>query len=139
MPQYLLDTDHLSLFERNHPLVVQRVASSPQGTVGLSAVSIEEALRGRVATLNRRLTSTERVRAYDLLVNTHRILCRFDVVPFDQASEARFQMLQASGLRIGNKDLKIAAIALVNRLTLLTRNRRDFQQVPNLLLDDWTV
>jgi tRNA(fMet)-specific endonuclease VapC len=41
-------------------------------------------------------------------------------------------------IRIGTQDLKIASIALANRATLLTRNYRDFVQVPDLIIDDWT-
>jgi tRNA(fMet)-specific endonuclease VapC len=67
------------------------------------------------------------------------LLQQFPIVPFDQASENQFQQLQALRLRIGTRDLKIAAIALVNRLVLLTRHRGDFRQVPGIVLDDWSL
>jgi tRNA(fMet)-specific endonuclease VapC len=36
-------------------------------------------------------------------------------------------------------DLKIAAIALANDATLLTRNLSDFRKIPGLRIEDWTV
>ena len=36
-------------------------------------------------------------------------------------------------------DLKIAAIALVNDATLLTANKRDFEQVEGLRFENWLV
>jgi tRNA(fMet)-specific endonuclease VapC len=42
-------------------------------------------------------------------------------------------------IRIGTQDLRIAAITLsVNRI-LVTRNRKDFDKLPNLRLEDWTI
>jgi tRNA(fMet)-specific endonuclease VapC len=35
-------------------------------------------------------------------------------------------------------DLKIAAIAIANQSTLLTRNIKDFSQISNLSIEDWT-
>ena len=34
-------------------------------------------------------------------------------------------------------DLKIASIALAHDAIVLTRNRVDFEQVPNLQVEDW--
>jgi tRNA(fMet)-specific endonuclease VapC len=36
-------------------------------------------------------------------------------------------------------DLKIAAIAIANNATLLTRNMSDFSQIKELSAEDWTI
>ncbi|MCE7983096.1 MAG: type II toxin-antitoxin system VapC family toxin [Caldilinea sp. CFX5] len=61
------------------------------------------------------------------------------VLPFDEAAAAVFQQLTAAKLRIGTQDLLIASIALANEMSLLTRNLRDFQRVPGLILEDWST
>jgi tRNA(fMet)-specific endonuclease VapC len=61
------------------------------------------------------------------------------VLPFDTAATTVFDGLQAQRVRIGTMDLRIAAIALSQGLTLLRRNTRDFNRVPGLVTEDWTV
>ena len=41
-------------------------------------------------------------------------------------------------LRIGMSDLKIAAIAISQNGTLISRNLNDFKKVPDLRIEDWT-
>ena len=45
--------------------------------------------------------------------------------------------LKPRGITVPPVDLMIASVALVHDLTLVTHNTADFQQVPNLRLDDW--
>jgi len=42
-------------------------------------------------------------------------------------------------IRVGTQDLKIAAITLAHGATLLTRNTRDFAQVPELNIENWLI
>ena len=92
-----------------------------------------------MATLSRPLTGTAHIQAYAHLIAALQMVHLFPIVPFDQACETQFQQLRASDPRIGTRDLKIAAVALANSLTLLSRNRRDFGRIPGLMLDDWSV
>jgi len=45
--------------------------------------------------------------------------------------------LSISGQLIGPNDLMIAAVALANDVVLVTHNRREFNRIPGLRLEDW--
>jgi tRNA(fMet)-specific endonuclease VapC len=139
MPQFLFDTDHLTLYQHMHPPLMQRFAQEPADSVAICPINIEEIMRGRLASLARVLTGTKHVQAYADLADAEAMFRLFPQVPFDAASESQFQHLRASRVRVGTLDLKIAAVALTNRLTVLTRNRRDFGRVPGLVIEDWSV
>jgi tRNA(fMet)-specific endonuclease VapC len=118
---------------------MHRVLATAATAVGISAVSVEEAVRGRLAVLARPLTGPQRVRAYAQLTDTVELISNLPLVPFDALSENQFQKLRALRLRIGASDIKIGAVALAHNLTLLTRNRRDFARIPGLVIADWSV
>jgi len=139
MLQYLFDTDHLTLFDHRHAALRQRFGSAPAGSVGISPITIQECLKGRLAALARHQRGALQVQAYRNLVESVALFQQFPVVPFDAACESRWQQLRGLRLKVGTQDLKIAAVALVNQLVLLTRNRQDFNRIPGLTLDDWTV
>ena len=61
------------------------------------------------------------------------------MLPFNDAAGRVFDSLIARRVRVSTMDLRIASIALSNGLTLLTRNTRDFAQVPGLVTEDWTA
>ena len=137
MLRYLLDSDHLTLYEHGHALVTRRVRLRPAGEVGITVVTVEEALRGRLAKVARAADGPSRIHQYDLLEKTIQFVTQFQVAPYDQRAEDEFQQLRS--IRIGTQDLKIASIARANGATLVTRNRRDFGRVPGLTLEDWSV
>ena len=134
MLQYLLDTDHLTLFQHGHAPLAHRLNVHTSGSVGISVVTIEEALRGRLAALARANNGPDRIRDYRLLSETLLDIARFPSVSYEQPAEAEFQRIRH--IRIGARDLKIAATALANQLVVVTRNRRDFAQVPGLVIED---
>jgi tRNA(fMet)-specific endonuclease VapC len=139
MLQFLFDTDHLTLYQHKHPPLMQRIALQPADSVAIRPINIEETMRGWLGPLGRVLTGSKHVQAYAHLVAAEELFRLFPIVPFDGASESQFQHLRAARLRVGTLDLKIAAIAFTNGLTVLTRNRSDFGRVPGLALDDWSV
>ena len=139
MLQFLLDTDHLTLFEHGHSLVVQHVAQQAPGAVGLTAVTVEESLRGRLTAIAQAQGGAARIGRYALLLGTLQTFEQFPIAPFDQAAEDRYQRLRAMRLRVGSRDQKIAAIALAHNVILVTHNQRDFRLIPGLKVEDWAV
>ena len=45
--------------------------------------------------------------------------------------------LERTGMRIADADLLIAAIALANGASLVTGNRRHYERIENLRIEDW--
>ena len=135
---YILDTDHVSLYQRGHAVLAPRLVDLPPNQLATTIVTYEEQVAGRLAVLRRARTNDKRIRAYHWLQHTLDFYCRIPVLQFNRMADNTFQDLQKLRLRIGTQDLLIAAIALANDATLLTRNRRDFQQVPGLVMEDWT-
>jgi tRNA(fMet)-specific endonuclease VapC len=63
------------------------------------------------------------------------------VLPYDQAAADWYAKerarLQRQGLTCAYADGEIAAIAVTQKLTLVTRNTQDFQNFQNLALKNW--
>lgn len=66
----------------------------------------------------------------------------FSVLAYDQTAATRHAVerarLEAAGVPSPFVDGQIAAIAEVNDLILVTRNRKDFARYEDLLVEDWT-
>jgi tRNA(fMet)-specific endonuclease VapC len=138
MIRYLLDTDHISLHERGHPPLRARFEALSPDLIAVSVVTVEEAMRGRLAVLARQTAGEDRERAYAKLMETVRFFGSIQVILFDAHCEQQFQDLRSQRVRVGAQDLRIAATALAHGLTLVTRNRRDFERVPGLPIEDWS-
>jgi tRNA(fMet)-specific endonuclease VapC len=75
---------------------------------------------------------------YARLANSVVFLSRFRILPFSENAIAAFTQLSKSKLHVRFNDLRIAAIALENGATVVTRNLRDFNLVPGLIVEDWS-
>jgi tRNA(fMet)-specific endonuclease VapC len=75
------------------------------------------------------------------LIETDRLLDRLTVIPMGQSSSKKAAeisaKLEAKGQHIDFRDSMIAAIALENDLTLVTRNKSHFGRIENLKLKSW--
>jgi len=60
----------------------------------------------------------------------------FDAAAADCYANARAH-LAAKGQSIGDRDLMIAAIAVANRLTVVTSNISGFARVSGVVVEDW--
>jgi tRNA(fMet)-specific endonuclease VapC len=78
------------------------------------------------------------VETYERLQALLRFFNEIPVLGYTRVAAARFENLRHSRLRVGSMDLKIAAIALSQDGVLLSSNLKDFNQVPNLRVEDWT-
>lgn len=136
---YVLDSDHLSLYQRGHEPLGQRLLTVPPERMAITVVSAEELVRGRLAQIRKATQPQERVRAYHWFVKTLEFLHDFTVLRYDTQAEAQFQSLLAQKIRIGTQDLKIAAIVLSHPAILLTRNQQDFERIAGLQFEDWSV
>ena len=139
MKMYVLDSDHLSLHQRGYESLKAHLLKVPPHQIYITIISVEELLRGRLAQIRRTKKSEERVQAYYWLERTLSFLCSFKVLKYSSEADAYFQKLRAKKIRINVQDLKIASITLSKSAILVTRNRRDFDQVPSLKIEDWTI
>lgn len=136
---YLLDTDMVSLHQRGHPAMVQHLAAVPPHQVYVSTVTVAEQMRGCWNAVNKARNGAQLVAAYDLC---HRIVDYYsqrNLLDFDTAAAQRFRQLRQAGIRIGTQDLRVAAVALEQGAVVVSRNTNDFNQVPDLNVEDWSV
>jgi tRNA(fMet)-specific endonuclease VapC len=140
---YLFDTDHISIIQRRTQpefgRLTQRTNQHPPTAFYFPIISFHEQTLGANAYIQRARTVADVVRGYGMFQQILADFAGAQVLPFDPAAAAAFDTLRSQQVRIATMDLRIAAVALANGKTLLTRNRRDFQQVPGLNLEDWTV
>ncbi len=138
----LLDTDHATFLkypegERGTRLM-ERLKARPSGqVVAVSIITVEEQMRGWLASIAKERLSRRQVVAYTELARLFEYFRLFHVAQFDERAADQFDTLRSAKIRLGTMDLKIAAIALVNNALLVTANRRDFERVPGLRVENW--
>ncbi len=72
---------------------------------------------------------------------TRRLLSRLLVLPLAIGSSEKagsiFAILEKKGATVDFRDAMIAGIALENKLTVVTRNKKDYARVQGLSVEEW--
>jgi len=140
---YILDTDVFTLAElpdsraylHLHAHVLQLNSAD---RIVTTVVTYEEQTRGWLSFIAQSHKIPHQIKAYSRLKKHLLTYLNFEVLDFDSAAASEFDRLQTLKLHVGTSDLKIAAIAISQNAILLSRNLKDFRNIPNLHVEDWT-
>ena len=138
---YLLDTDHLSLWQRGNEegiRVRNRIRQLAPDDYGITVITYAEQAKGWLAAVSRANSPEAEVRAFGQMQQSLRFCTAFAIWGFTENAASIFARLRQAGVRIATQDLRIASIALANGATLLTCNLSDFEKVPGLTVEDWS-
>jgi len=139
MTLWILDTDHISLYQRGDLNVINRLSSYNPKNLAVTVISLEEQMYGRLSEIKKATSAISLITAYSRLEITLDYFKSVQVLPFDQNAHTSFESLIRQKLRVGTQDLRIAAIALSVNGIVVTRNQKDFGKVPNLQVENWAV
>jgi tRNA(fMet)-specific endonuclease VapC len=137
---WILDTDHISLFQRGNSTVISKIQSIARQEIAVTIVSYEEQIRGWLKIVSRSSSDFAQLTfGYGKLNATLDFYRTKTVLDFNTAAATQFQQLLSQKIRTGTQDLRIASIALAVGGIVVTRNQQDFQRVPGLKIEDWSI
>ena len=76
MTQLILDTDHVSLLQRNEPLVVKRFNEAVREEIAITIITVKEQMRGRLSSIKQAGSSARIISAYAKLQARQRAKAR---------------------------------------------------------------
>ncbi len=133
MLRYLLDTNICIYVIKQRPLTALEHFNRHAGHMAMSSITLAELFHGA-----EKSTQVQRN-----LAVVEDFASRLDVLPYGAKAAQHYGSVRAAleraGTPIGVNDLHIAAHARSEGLTVVTNNRREFDRVPGLLVEDWAI
>ena len=133
---YLLDTNIISEPVKKVP--DESVLIELEARTKLSAISViswSELLQG----VQLMPEGKRQRRIESFIINDINAL--YDKVPFDEHAAFIYSKLYSdykkNGVQPPIHDLQIAATAIANNMILVTRNTKDFENIPGIMLENW--
>ena len=138
---FLLDSDIATLVMNGHERVTARLTTVDPAQVALTLVTRLEMLSGRIDAILKAATADELLRGCRGLVTSEDFIGKYQVVLITEAVADRFEQLRVMKKlnKMDRGDRLQAAIALANDATLVTRNTKDYANVPNLKVENWAA
>ena len=134
------DTDVLTEILLGNAALVARATLIPMREQAVPVIVIEEIMRGRLNVIRQAEAGRANAavtRAYELFEETFRDFRRLRILSHTTQAEALYQQWRQQGIRIATHDLRIAALCVAHTARLISRNRRDFERVPGLIVEFW--
>ena len=139
---FVLDTDHLGIFQRQtepeFTRLLRRLSDFEPTDFWVTIVSFHEQVNGWNAYLSRARNLSGVVRAYRMFQDILADFASLQVLPFDGAAAEVFASLRSQRIRVSTMDLRIGSVTIARGYRLLTRNVSDFARIPGLVSEDWT-
>ena len=129
---YMLDTNILikAIRQKDHP-VREKLLSFVDGGLCISTITYTELLYGAYRSVNPQKN----------LMSLNALLSWITILPFDATAAASageiMAFLAGRGTPIGDRDILIAGHAKSLGITLVTHNVREFERIPELMIEDW--
>lgn len=131
MLKYMIDTNIAIYTLKNRPARVRAAFKKHSGEMCLSSVSLGELIYG----------AEKSVQVERNLAVIEGLAARMTIESFDTQAAMHFGQLRAElakfGRLIGPYDMMIAGHARALGLILVTNNRREFDRVPGLRVENW--
>jgi tRNA(fMet)-specific endonuclease VapC len=128
----ILDSSEIIALEKRRELVESLVTGREDEPFGISVVTVSELLHG----VERADTETRKIRRQAFV---EKVIEMIPVFPFDIGVARIYARIWASlmqrGFTVGAHDLIIAATAISLDYTVITANRRDFENIEGLRLE----
>lgn len=94
-------------------------------------------MRGWLASIRRVKSPNAEIYGYENPRTLFRFFHPWEILAWDAPAVTVYSEFKSVRPRVGAMDLKIASICRANSATLLTRNTKDFVDLPGLAVEDW--
>ena len=134
------DTDIMTLIMHGDAAVAPRLITLATEDQALPVVVVEEIVRGRLNAIRLAASGKGKLsleRTYDLFRETFTDVQGMTILPYTGQADALLVAWRKQKIRVGTRDLRIAAICVTHGARLISRNRRDYDQVPGLTVEYW--
>lgn len=131
---YLFDTDVLSNIVKPKPskYLLDKIRKVPKHFQFTSSINIGEIYYGAYRVPNKK-------RILDFYINN--VFSNINILFFDDITAEIYGRTKAHlsklGIGCSEPDLRVASIALQNKLILITGNIKHFKKIPNLKIENW--
>ena len=128
---YLLDTDIIIDFFNDDSSLAKEIEKKAEHPMFISSLTLCELYRGAFLSIN---PEEEQENILNLLASTEFISLNKEACVIFGKNNA---YLSKIGKMTKEVDLMISSIAISKGLTLVTRNKKHFENIPNLKIEEW--